>query len=123
MVGGQELTRGEGRTKVTFMVHYLGDDIIVRIYNQNAHIGAVAVAEFDTDSGRTSTSIITRRGHKDDVVAQKVAYLITKNTKRPSCVIAGIHIDEITEAEIEQIVANVDNLSDEYIAQRHRRKR
>ena len=32
-----------------------------------------------------------------------------------SCVIAGIHVDDVTEAEIDEIVANADNLSDEFI--------
>ena len=115
MTESQEWSRGEGRTRVTLKSGYLGSDLVIFIYNDNAHIGAVAVAEYDHDSGRTSTSLITRRGHKDDVVAQRVAYLVAKSTKRPACVIAGIHVDDITEAEINEIIANVDHLSDELI--------
>jgi len=110
-----EWSSGEGRTKVVLSSNYLGNDLVIFIYNNNAHVGAVAVAEYDPDSGRTSTSLITRRGHKDDVVAQRVAYLVAKSTQRPTCVIAGIHVDAITEAEINEIVANVDHLSNELI--------
>ena len=115
MTGSQELSKGEGKTKVTLSSSYLGNDLVIFIYNDNAHIGAVAVAEYDHDSGRTSTSLITRRGHKDDVVAQRAAYSVTKNTRKPSCVVAGIHVDDITESEINEIVANTDYLSDEFI--------
>ena len=120
MIESHQWSKGEGRTKVAFSVSYLGNDLVIFIHNNNAHVGAIAVAEYDPDSGRTSTSLITRRGHKDDVVAQRVAYLVTKSTKRPSCVIAGIHVDAITEAEINEILANVDYLSEELIKREHK---
>ena len=123
MTESHEWSQGEGRTKVTFSVCYLGNDPVIFIYNNNAHVGAVAVAEFDPDSGRTSTSLITRRGHKDDVVAQKVAYMLTRSTKRPSCVIAGIHVDAINEAEIKEILTNVDALSNECIKREHKNEK
>ena len=117
MTRSREMSYGEGRTRITLTSSYLGNDMLISIHNDNAHLGAVAVAEHDPDSGRTSTSLITRRGHKDDVIAQKVAYLVTKGTKRATCVIAGIHIDSITEAEINEIVANADHLSNELITE------
>ena len=119
MTESHEWSKGEDRTKITFSVRYLGNDLVIFIYNINAHVGAVAVAEYDPDSGRTSTSLITRRGHKDDVVAQRVAYLVTRSLKRPACVIAGIHVDAITEAEINEILANVGRLADEFIKNEH----
>lgn len=60
--------------------------------------------------------MITRLGHKDDVIAQKAAYLISKSAKKPVCVVAGIHVDNITEAEISQIVENSIALVDEFIS-------
>ena len=111
----KEITTGQGRLKVTLAAFHLGNDIIVSIYNENAHLGAVAIGDFDHESKRTSISVITRRGHKDDIVANKVAYEITKATRKPSCVIAGIHIDDITEHEIEEILTQVNNLTNELI--------
>jgi hypothetical protein len=109
-VNRRELTEGKGRTKVSLWAFHTGEDVIVCIYNENAHIGAVAVAEYDHKEQRVSTSVITRLGHKDDVVAQKAAYSISKHTKRPVCVIAGIHINNITEEEIERVLENVNSL-------------
>lgn len=110
-----ELTKGKGRTKVNLSAHYMGSDLIVYLYNENAHIGAVAVEEYDHKENRASTSVITRLGHKDDAVAQKAAYLIGKSTKRAVCVVAGIHLDNITDAEIDKIIENTISLVDEFI--------
>ncbi len=110
-----QITKGEGRTRISLSAQSIGEDIVVTIYNENGHIGAVAVAEYDHTEKRTSTSIITRLGHKDDTIAHKAAYLISKQTKKPSCVIAGVHLDDITEAEIKKFVENADSLLEEFL--------
>lgn len=113
-----QLTRGVGKTKVSLFLSYMGSDIVVCIYNENAHIGAVALGEYDHKEGRASTSVVTRLGHKDDAVAQKAAYLISKSTKKVVCVIAGIHIDNISKKEIDQVLENADRLVSELIETR-----
>jgi hypothetical protein len=102
----QELTRGEGRVRVNVAVDSLGSDLVVRIYNKNAHIGAVAIADYDYEHERASVSVITRLGHKDDALAGEAAYLLSKSIRRPVCVIAGVHLDDITREEIDEILAN-----------------
>lgn len=114
-MGEHEITKGEGRTRISLSVQGFGDDLVVSIYNENAHIGAVAVGEYDHRQNRTSTSVITRLGHKDDVIAQKAAYLISKHTKRPSCVIAGVHLDDITEEEIQKFLENTDFMVKDFL--------
>ena len=109
-----ELSKGEGRTKVNLSAYYMGGDLVVGIYNENAHIGAVAIAEYDHKSQRVSTSVITRLGHKDDAVAQKAAHIIGKSTKGVACIIAGIHLDDITNAEIDNILENASSLVYEF---------
>ena len=111
-----ELTKGEGRIKVNLSVHCMGDDLVLFIYNDNAHIGAVAVGEYDHKEQRTSTSVITRLGHKDDTIAQEVAHLIAKQTKGPVCAIVGIHIDNATESEINKILDSARALANEFIS-------
>jgi hypothetical protein len=111
-----EITRGTGRTKVGLSAHHMGDDLVIRVYNQNAHIGAVAVSEYDDRTRRTSTSVITRLGHKDDVVAQKAAYLVCKATKKPVCLIVGVHLENVTQEEIAELLQNTDRLVNEFIS-------
>jgi hypothetical protein len=101
-----ELTKGEGRARVNVAVNSLGGDLVVRIYNQNAHIGAVAIGDYDYEHERVSVSVITRLGHKDDALAGEAAYLLSKSIRRPVCVIAGVHLDNITREEIDDILAN-----------------
>jgi hypothetical protein len=101
-----ELTKGEGRARVNVTVNSMGSDLVVRIYNQNAHIGAVAIGDYDYEHERASVSVITRLGHKDDTLAGEAAYLLSKSIRRPVCVIAGVHLDNITREEIEEILAN-----------------
>ena len=105
-----ELSEGRGRTRVTISVQLLGKDSILCIYNKQAHIGAVAVGDYAHKEERVSISLITRLGHKEDAVAHNAAYKICKHTKKPVCVVAGIHLEKVTEAEIQQLVSNSNKL-------------
>lgn len=91
---------------------------IVYIYNENAHIGAVAVGEYDHREKRASTSVITRLGHKDDVIAQKAAYFISEHIEESSCVIAGVHLDGITGEESQKLLENTDLLVKDFVKHR-----
>ena len=110
-----EVTRGKGRTRVSLSANSMGQDLVVRICNEAAHIGAVAVGEWDKEHERASVSVVTRLGHKDDSIAQRGAYLISKATKKPVCVIAGVHLEQITMEEIEEILQNADAVIEEFI--------
>ena len=110
-----EVIRGKGRTKVNLLANNMGSDLVVFIYNKNAHIGAVAVGEYDHEEERASVSVITRLGHKDDAIAQKAAHLISKSIKKPACVIAGIHLDNITQEEIDKILINTETAVEEFL--------
>jgi len=101
-----ELIKGEGRARVNVTVSSMGSDLVVRIHNQDAHIGAVAVGDYDYEHERASVSVVTRLGHKDDTLAKEAAYLLSKSTRRPVCVVAGVHLDNITAEEIDRILAN-----------------
>jgi hypothetical protein len=109
------LSEGINRTKVSFSAHWIGKDLIVSLFNEEAHIGAVAVADYEHHESRASTSVITRLGHKEDSVARSAAYRLCKHLKAPVCVIAGIHVDSITPEEIVQITQNCDRLVDQFL--------
>jgi hypothetical protein len=104
------LSEGQGRTQVSLSTDLIGDDLIVCLFNENGHLGAVAVADFSHEQNRASTSVLTRMGHKDDSVAYGAAYRLCKDLKRPVCAIAGIHLDNITQDEIAQIMRNCNTL-------------
>ena len=114
-MGEHKITKGKGRTRLSLSAQDFGDDLVVLIFNENAHIGAVAVGEYDHKEKRASTSVITRLGHKDDAIAQKAAYLISRQTKKPTCVIVGVHLDDITKEEIRQCLDNADSLVEDLL--------
>ncbi len=111
-----QASSGHDRTSVSISAFYQGNGLVVCIFNANAHIGAVALADYDHKEGRAFSSVMTLTGHRDDEVAKKQAHIIARHTKKPVCVIAGIHLDDITRDEIEQIMENAAHLVDEYIA-------
>jgi hypothetical protein len=109
------LHEGVGRAEVSLSSESVGDDLIVRLFNKEAHIGAVALAEYHSGEKRASTSVLTRFGHRDDSVAYTAAYKICRHLKKPVCAIAGIHLDDITKEEIETIVENCNILIERYL--------
>jgi gallate decarboxylase subunit D len=109
------LTEGAGRTKVRLSTQWIGQNLIVCLFNDFGHIGAVAVADYCHTEDRASTSVITRLGHKDDSVASRAAYALCKRLKEPVCAIVGIHVDSITGDEIAQISQNCDRLVERFI--------
>jgi hypothetical protein len=110
-----ELTKGEGRARVNVTVNSMGSDLVVLIHNRDAHIGAVAVGDYDCEHERASVSVVTRLGHKDDALAREAAYLLSKSMRSPVCVSAGVHLDDITRAEIDKILANTKLAIDEIV--------
>jgi len=115
-MSGYGFTGGEGRTGVILKSHEMGDDLVIFIYNDMAHIGAVAIGEYDFKNSRSSVSVVTRLGHKDDAIAQKAAYEISKSLKKAVCVIVGIHLDNITSDEINRVTANAGIAVKKYIS-------
>jgi len=108
-------TTGKERTLVNLQATTMGDGLVVRIFNENAHIGAVSIGEYDFTNQRASVSVVTRLGHKDDVVAQKAAHSISKFTRKTVCVVTGIHLDNITTDEMTRILENSDQLLKELV--------
>jgi len=91
-------------------VNRIGEDLIVCLFNEAGHIGATAVAEYSEKENRVSVSVITRPGHMEDALASDAARNLCKAAKRPVCVIAGIHLDNITSEEIAEILKNCEKL-------------
>lgn len=109
------LSGGIGRLKIELSAEYVGEGLLVRIYNEYAHIGAVAVGDYDHKEKRAFSSVITLPGHRDDEVAKKQAHRIARHTMKPVCVVAGIHLDNITVEEIIRFQAEADKLVQSFL--------
>lgn len=86
--------------KVCAEARFVGSELLVVVSNENAHIGAVALAEYDDRTERVSSSVVTRLSHKDDLVAVSAAYQLAKAMRQAVCVVAGIHIDNASGEDI-----------------------
>ncbi len=102
-----DLTVGEGRTAVRLTLLAQGRDLVLLVTGGEAHAGAVAVrvpahgARFGAFAG-----LCTVPGHREGPLAEEGAALIAAAAGRGCVVVAGIHQDGATPAEIAAIVAN-----------------
>jgi len=79
-------------------------DIVVTLTGGDEHVGAVATGSFDKVSERTYASVITLPGHKEDDIALYGAKKISAVSHSTTVFIVGIHLDNISKAEILEIV-------------------
>ena len=98
----------------------IGNDLLVAIYGGDAHhIGGVAIAypseSHYRDATTVSVSTLTLPGHKDYVVANTAAEKICKALEVPTVVTVGIHYDNASSKDIEEIISVVNTLVDEII--------
>jgi hypothetical protein len=95
-----ELTARDGRIDATLAASQVGTDWLVEIIGGEAHIGAAALATFDTVHARASASVLSAPGHREEQVALDAARAISRQTHTTTAVVAGLHYPEITADEI-----------------------
>ena len=104
-------TYGEGKYRVEARGILIGNDLMVAIYGATApHIGAVAIAIprpslREPDITSATSSVFTIVGHKDDVIARREAEGLASCLNRVVVVLAGVHIDQATDTDIERLIA------------------
>ncbi|MDR0767346.1 MAG: hypothetical protein LBE57_02700 [Methanosarcinales archaeon] len=96
-------SRTIGRVTLVLEAREIGSDLSVTLTGGIAHIGAAALAYPDKETGRTTGSVISAPGHKEEEIALYGAKVLSKETKKTVLFAVGIHLDEITVAEIEEI--------------------
>jgi hypothetical protein len=101
---------GRGRTEVYGTVYQVGPDLLVVVGGTGLHIGAASLAE-GARGGETAVGSVTGRGHKEAELTDKVAARLCAATGCRTLAVSGIHLDRITKGEIEEIRANVEELS------------
>lgn len=108
------------RIAVDFTSVAMGNDLCVVIAGgELPHLGAVAVAQArpslqDKSKVSASTSVITLLGHKEDVVASRVAHSLAARLNKNVVVCCGIHVDDIRPDELEFVDAAVRRFCEQY---------
>ena len=100
------ITSGKGRLKVFLEKKELDGDIVLILGGgEKSHIGGIVVCEPDKKA-----DIIKLGNHKDYVVLTPIAERACQKYNKTAVAIGGIHIDNATKKEIDQIIKNCKGL-------------
>ena len=107
---------GDGIFKVFAEVKIIGYDLILSVWGGTMpHIGSISVSVprpglKDGTSMSSTSSVINLIGHKDEVVARKFSEQLAAKFNKNAIATAGIHIDDITENQINILMQNMTDL-------------
>ena len=107
-----EAHAGHGRFKVEGVAIATKNGVTVTLLGgERPHIGALALAIRrpslkDKTKDSVTSSVITLVGHKDDVLARPTAEIVAKKLKMTAVVVAGIHVEDAGEEDIDRLISN-----------------
>ena len=121
-----QFTARQGRLNLYLRVFRQGRDLQVLCGGGASHVGAVALAapndahapqpDQSDIGGQVDARVLTLPGHKEDALALRMAQSMAEALHCAVCVSAGIHYDNITRAEIQQVEQMAQNLTQRCIA-------
>ena len=101
------ITSGEGKYKVWLTETTVGED---RVYHlgggERSHIGGIVICE----PGKNA-QVIRLEHHYDDIILQPLAETACKKYKTTVVAVGGVHIDNASKEEINQIIQNCKELT------------
>lgn len=94
------------KEQITRHMYWMKNDLIICIQNENGHIGSVVIGQpyFKNDAIHVTTQVWNQLTHKDELVAKMYVEAACKKLNTTVCCICGIHIDQITPQEIDEIM-------------------
>jgi hypothetical protein len=103
----REFRGKEIKAKVESLEHGIS---VLLVGGDLPHVGAVSVAD-----SKDGVHTIVLPGHKDQYIGEVWARQLCEKTKLPVSVTAGIHYDQITKSEIEEIQALAQEMLEEVL--------
>lgn len=86
---------------------FMGQDLCVTLSGgDRPHIGAVALGQ-----ASTSPTVLTLPQHREGELAQNLAALLSSRFGTTVCVACGIHLDNILEEEIREVLEIAEELT------------
>ncbi len=107
---------GDDIYKVVAEVKIIGDDLMISVWGgTKPHIGSISVSVprpglKDGTRMSSTSSVINLIGHKDEVIARKFSEQLAAKFNRNAIATAGVHIDDITENQVNIIMQNITAL-------------
>jgi hypothetical protein len=117
-----DIAENMGGFAVSARILPLGADMLVVLTGGRAHIGAVAIAQprpsiSDARMISSTSSVFTRVGHKEDIVAKAMSEELSRALNRVVAVVAGLHWDGMKAAEIGLVVEMCGRITKRIIAE------
>lgn len=110
------IMRKAGRIELTLEAKRIGEDYLLTLTGGQEHVGAVGVGHFDEKSQRASSSVLTMPGHREEQLALQGAREVSKATQKTAVFVVGIHQDNISPAEIQDVVSAAKEMVEDFIA-------
>ncbi len=104
----------KGRIALRLHALRMGDDLnLVLTGGDREHLGAVALATPHPGraGGRATASVLTLPGHREDLLARRLALHLAATLGVAVSVACGIHIDAPTPQELKDVEAMTDELA------------
>jgi len=96
------------RTNIFLRMEVFGEDILLKLFGSGSHIGAVITCI--PSENEIITNVSVTGNHKEDVVARPLAETVCSITGKKTVCISGIHIDNASKKDIEDVIKAVDDL-------------
>ncbi|MEX1029480.1 MAG: hypothetical protein WDZ91_05465 [Paenibacillaceae bacterium] len=94
----------EAEMPVAIRALMMGQDVVFMVTGGRAHIGASATA-YITEDRTVHTDVLSISGHREGELAIELAMTAALTLGRTVAVLVGIHLDQPSKLDIEQIVA------------------
>ncbi len=105
------ISAGEGRYNVILKSYKIGKDRLVIISGgEEEHIGSVTLIE-----SKDHLQTMSKKGHKDHIVSEKMANVIYDKIGKDLLVICGIHIENASKEEIDILVRNAKECVEQFL--------
>lgn len=115
------MTVKKGRIEIKAKAILVGDDLCIIISGgDRPHIGCVTLSIprpgiSDSSKNSATTSVMNITGHKDDEAARYVSQTLASALNKNVVVTCGIHLDNITNEEIDETLVLIKELTDQLI--------
>ncbi len=112
-----KLNRKNGRIDINLIAIEIGKDLCIILTGGEEHIGSITVG---TAANKSKNIII--EGHKEHVLTRKIGEILTQQNYWGNFVICcGIHFDDITIDEIEDVMSLSCDMIEEMITKQKER--